>query len=169
MNLKKCRDCKTEYYDQDAERFGHCPKCDSEFFTILSPQDTDLIDTDRHIHKKAAWSDQQHLGDVPGFTDTDKLIAAQNKNTQDLIQAQNRTTHAVRAFVRFLFIQLSGLTLVYFTWSLSEISIDPNECARYGEKCEGNLFFQVLAIVIWIGTVIFSSRAGWSELEKSDV
>lgn len=166
MNLKKCQECKNEYQNQDGKKSPVCPYCGSHFWTLASAQDpSSKENTTREVQSNYP----PHLEEIPGSRDIDRLIAAQNKNTQDLIRAQNRTTHAVRAFVRFLFIQLSGLTLVYFTWNLSAISIDPNECARYGDKCEGNLFFQVLAILIWIGTVIFSSRAGWSELEKSDI
>ena len=169
MSLKKCQDCKTEYQDQDAKHFGHCPNCDSSFFTLVSLEKVPSAASKKKSLEEFSPGSASHSDQVAGLADLEKLIPAQNKNTLDLILAQNKTTHAVRAFVRFLFIQLSGLTLVFFTWNLSLMSVDPNACAQYGDKCEGNLFFQVLAIVIWIGTVIFSSRAGWSELEKSDV
>jgi hypothetical protein len=176
MTLKKCQDCKTEYHDQDAIRFGHCPNCDSEFFTLVSLKEVATTTTKKNPAKNSRSGNPFHSAtsssqsdQVAEVSEIEKLIATQNKNTLDLIQAQNKTTHAVRAFVRFLFIQLSGLTLVFFTWNLSLMSVDPNECARFGEKCEGNLFLQFLSIGIWIGTVILSSRAGWSELEKSDV
>jgi hypothetical protein len=74
----------------------------------------------------------------------------------DLVRAQNRTTHAVRAFVRFLFIQLTGLTFVYFLWNLFLES-------------EGNGFIAFLVGVVWLGTVSWSSAAGWDELRKSNI
>ncbi len=77
------------------------------------------------------------------------------KTIDDLIRAQNRTTHAVRAFVRFLFIQLTGITLVVFLWNLSLTT--------------GNGSIQGLAGIIWIATVIWSSYAGWEELNKSNI
>jgi len=181
MTAKKCTECETKYEDVESSNPGHCPNCDSMYWALESMEVSQSIPSKKtrigdvrsdfsiYTPGKSEQSTERNAEQVVETTDTDRLIAAQNKNTQDLIRAQNKTTHAVRAFVRFLFIQLSGLTLVYFTWNLSAISIDPNECARYGDKCEGNLFFQVLAILIWIGTVIFSSRAGWSELEKSDI
>jgi hypothetical protein len=76
---------------------------------------------------------------------------------EDLIRAQNRTTHAVRAFVRFLFIQLSGITFAVLLWNLSLADED------------GNAFLQFLAVVVWIVAVVWSSKAGWEELEKSAV
>jgi hypothetical protein len=101
--------------------------------------------------------------------DIDRLIAAQHKAILALIQSQNKTTHAVRAFVRFLFIQLSGITAAAFVWFISLLLVDEERCFDYGENCSGNVPLQFVAIGIWIGTVIYSSAAGWSELEKSDV
>jgi hypothetical protein len=169
MNLKKCRDCETEYHDQEAKHFGHCPKCDSGFFTIVSPQDTTQIDDSKNRTKAIRSDHASHVGAVPGLTDIEKLITAQKEFTFSLIAAQNKTTHAVRAFVRFLFIQLSGLTAAALVWYISLLFIDQGECINYGEKCDGNGFLQLLAIGIWIGTVIFSSNAAWSELGKSDI
>lgn len=91
------------------------------------------------------------------------------KTLDDLIRAQNRTTHAVRAFVRFLFIQLTGITFAVFLWQLSLAFISPSDCSRNGENCFGNPFVQFMAVAVWIATVILSSRAGWEELEKSNI
>jgi hypothetical protein len=91
------------------------------------------------------------------------------KGFEDLIEAQNRTTHAVRAFVRFLFIQLSGLTLAVFIWNISNLFIDQQECFNYGRQCSGNGFFRFLAVVIGFITIYWSSDAGWKELEKSKI
>jgi hypothetical protein len=86
-----------------------------------------------------------------------------------LIEAQDRTTHAVRAFVRFLFIQLSGLTAAYVVWNWSMSFVDQQKCYSNGTNCGGNTFLQIFAILIWIVSVFLSSRAGWSELKKSEV
>lgn len=170
MTLKRCNDCKTEYQDQDGERFGHCPKCDSTFFNIVSlipvviprpPQPLEPISPPRLIIPEPEQAAQ--------VTDIDKLIAAQDKAVRALIKSQNKTTHAVRAFVRFLFIQLSGLTAAAFVWFMSLLFVDPEQCFEYGEKCDGNTPLQFVAFGIWVGTVIYSSAAGWSELEKSDL
>ena len=78
-----------------------------------------------------------------------------------LIQAQNRTTHAVRAFVRFLFIQLSALTLATFLFFISFQLVD--------EEGAPNTFLLIMGGVIWIIGLVWSSSAGWSELEKSNI
>lgn len=78
-----------------------------------------------------------------------------------LIQAQNRTTHAVRAFVRFLFIQLSALTLATFIFFVSFQLVN--------EEGAPNTFLLIMGGVIWIIGLVWSSSAGWSELEKSNI
>jgi Na+/melibiose symporter-like transporter len=78
-----------------------------------------------------------------------------------LIQAQNRTTHAVRAFVRFLFIQLSALTLATFLFFVSFQLVN--------EEGAPNTFLLIMGGVIWIIGLVWSSTAGWSELEKSNI
>ena len=78
-----------------------------------------------------------------------------------LIQAQNRTTHAVRAFVRFLFIQLSALTMATFLFFIS-FQLENEEGAP-------NTFLLLMGVVIWIVGLVWSSNAGWSELEKSNI
>jgi len=78
-----------------------------------------------------------------------------------LIQAQNRTTHAVRAFVRFLFIQLSALTLATFIFFVSFQLVN--------EEGAPNAFLLIMGGVIWIIGLVWSSTAGWSELEKSNI
>ena len=78
-----------------------------------------------------------------------------------LIQAQNRTTHAVRAFVRFLFIQLSALTLATFLFFISFQLVN--------EEGAPNTFLLLMGGVIWIIGLVWSSSAGWSELEKSNI
>lgn len=54
---------------------------------------------------------------------------------QHLIAAQNRTTHSVRAFVRFLFIQLSATSAAVVLWNFASAQVDPVACAQYGEHC----------------------------------
>lgn len=93
------------------------------------------------------------------MSETEKLL-------QELIQATDRTTRAVRAFVRFLFIQLAAVTLAVVVFQLGIITQDPSECA-FG-ICQPNGFTTSVAALIWIGGVIWSSNAGWGELELSN-
>ena len=88
---------------------------------------------------------------------------------REMIRAQNRTTHAVRAFVRFLFIQLSATTAAIAIWNISNAFINQEDCRLYGDNCTGNGFLQFVAAVTLIGGIIWSSVAGWDELGKSKV
>ena len=88
------------------------------------------------------------------------------------IEASNRTTHAVRAFVAFLFIQLVGITLAFFVNSAATANVNPIDCARSGYYsgiyCEPIVPLQVLAFLIWFVAVIVSSSVGWAELALSN-
>jgi hypothetical protein len=79
---------------------------------------------------------------------------------EDVVRAQNRTTHAVRAFVRFLFIQLTSTTLGVFLWNLSYF---------FTNDYSGNGFLQFIAVITILVGIFWSSNAGWSELSKSDI
>jgi hypothetical protein len=92
----------------------------------------------------------------PTISNFPALYSSGETTLEDLVRAQNRTTHAVRAFVRFLFIQLTGLTLVFFLWNLFL-------------ETDGNGFVGFLVLVVWLGTVVWSSAAGWDELNKSNI
>ena len=94
------------------------------------------------------------------MSETEKLL-------QELIQATDRTTRAVRAFVRFLFIQLAAITLAIVVFQLGVITQDTSECA-FG-ICPPNGFTTTVAALIWIGGVIWSSMAGWEELGLSEI
>jgi hypothetical protein len=93
----------------------------------------------------------------------DKLAKLLEKN----IEASNRTTHAVRAFVRFLFIQLSFLTAAAVLWQLGLAFPDENNCTAFG--CAPNGFMSAFVLLLVITGLIISSIAGWSELERSNM
>lgn len=86
---------------------------------------------------------------------------------EESIKASNRTTHAVRAFVRFLFIQLSFITGAYFAWQVGLAFADEDSCNAFG--CQPNGFFYFLVFALVTTGVILSSRAGWHELSLSEV
>jgi hypothetical protein len=94
-------------------------------------------------------------------------------NTEVIVVAVNRTTHAVRAFVLFLFYQLSAITLalaVYFVASI--IGNSNEECSnllRSNGACSPNAFLLIVAFVVWIFGVVYSSKIGWEEIKKSEV
>lgn len=182
MSLKYCDACH-EPVEQDVLT---CPKCGLKIFVhgaeIMKrvkkeeaerPQPVDstpilLSTTDQPQRtqkiEKSVKESSNTSQPQPTF-----VFSKTGKTLDDLIVAQNRTTHAVRAFVRFLFIQLTGITLVYFLWNLSLAFINSNDCIRSGENCSGNAGLQFLALGVWVATVILSSSAGWDELRKSEV
>jgi hypothetical protein len=77
----------------------------------------------------------------------------------EIIEASNRTTRAIRAFVRFLFIQLATITAAVVLYVFA-LAIDP---------LQPPLGLILLALVVLVVGVIISSRAGWSELEASEI
>jgi hypothetical protein len=89
------------------------------------------------------------------------------KLLEQSIEASNRTTHAVRAIVRFFFIQLSFLTAAFVVWQLGLAFPDPNNCTAFG--CQPNWFVSFLVAGLVITGVIVSSIAGWNELELSSI
>jgi hypothetical protein len=78
---------------------------------------------------------------------------------EESIRASNRTTHAVRAFVRFLFIQLVAITGAGLVLAFANI-VDP---------IEPPAILLLLSGAIWVGGVLYSSIEGWKEVAKSDV
>lgn len=99
-----------------------------------------------------------------------KLEALIDLNNQLIVQAiaaSDRTTRAVRAFVRFLFIQLVAITLALVINGVGNALQDPSECS-FG-VCPTNQTAQILAVLVWLAGVWWSSLVGWEELGKSDV
>ena len=101
------------------------------------------------------------------FADGDADVTV--KHFQQLIAAQNRTTHAIRALVRFLFIQFASITLGTFLWMLAGNSVDAYRCSQYGTSCDPNVPLQILAYIVWIAGIFISSQIGWKELEASNI
>jgi predicted nucleic acid-binding Zn-ribbon protein len=105
MTLKRCQDCKTDYQDQDAKHFGHCPNCDSTYWGLVSPEEeasskprktrvgeirTDLANLTKR-ESDSVNSQFNNDGEIA------KNIANQIESNSALISAQNKTTHAVRS------------------------------------------------------------------------
>jgi len=106
-------------------------------------------------------SDQKRAVEELNKPKSEELSANETTEYSLLIKAQNRTTHAVRAFVRFLFIQLSATTLAIFLFFLSFQLVN--------EEGAPNTLLLIMGGIIWIIGLVWSSTAGWSELEKSNI
>jgi hypothetical protein len=124
---------------------GTCPKCKAEFDS-------------KRISEGLSSAPQSLKQDVSIKQNVSER--AEIASLEELIRATNRTTRAVRAFVLFLFYQLTAITLSGILYLIS-ISF-PND------QNEPNLFWGILALVVWIGGVFIGSNVGWREIRKSD-
>jgi hypothetical protein len=79
-----------------------------------------------------------------------QAIAASDRTTA----ASNRTTHAIRAFVLFIFIQLGFTTVAAFSITL-------------GFSVNGAVGGVVFGFVFFVIGVIVSSSVGWKEIRMS--
>ena len=101
---------------------------------------------------------------------TDSELQVLIKKQDETIRAINRTTHAVRAFVLFLFYQLFALTISGILYVVAVAIGETNEaCQNNPFGCNPNAFFIFLALAVWVAGVIYSSQKGWEEIEKSEI
>ena len=168
-------DCKLPIFMED--KCANCLKPINryrfEFFDRTPPKVSDQIKA-KELSNLSLSKESKTARKASGSSDI-SISSNSNENSinqdmlRDLIRAQDRTTHAVRAFVRFLFIQLSAITFAVTLWNISNLSVNTQQCIQSGSHCSGNPLLQFLAAVVWIGGVIWSSNAGWEELAKSNI
>ena len=185
MSMKYCFNCTEEIPDMQARQ---CPQCGAQTFAhnkdvvssaeSRSPATSDQVDFQpkdssvqnevvAHESEIIRSNESKYLEQIlERLNSTEREI---QKIQKENISAQNRTTHSVRAFVRFLFIQLSATSAAAVLWGLASAQVDPVACAQSGEHCSPVGALQAFAIIIWILGVIWSSSAGWEELEKSKI
>lgn len=174
MGNKKCSNCS---YLMDAS-ISVCPDCEGTTFDhnlpeILSKKilpslpnrskssSSSKIDSPAQSKLDISKSDQQ-------VVTTSLEFQALIKKQEETIRAIDRTTHAVRAFVLFLFYQLFALTVSGVLYVVGVALGATNEqCRNSPYGCSPNSFFVFLAIVTWIAGVIYSSNKGWEEIGKS--
>lgn len=155
MNSQICPKCEVPV----AWTLDECPTCKTKrsgFIFSNSPSSEDKNESDQVFKTNKLNSKSKNKSDA------DLTLA-------DVVRAQNRTTHAIRAFVRFLFIQLTATTLGIFLWNISNQFIDQQRCFNTGDHCSGNGFFRFLAVMTILVGIFWSSNAGWSELSKSEI
>lgn len=169
MGLKYCDKCQ-----EPVEQIVMvCPKCKSEMFVHSKNVGGNVKEHfAENVAKNKGQKTQPLEDDSRAFIQRRELpdrFSTSDTTLDDLVRAQNRTTHAVRAFVRFLFIQLTGITLAVFLWNISLAFVDEQACFQNGDNCTGNGFIQFLAAIVWLVAVVWSSGAGWEELNKSNI
>jgi hypothetical protein len=118
-----------------------CPACSSSQLSSSGSEER------RASKSNQSFSVSQPL---PSSKSVEDLLA-------EIVKSTTKTKHAVRAFVRFLFIQLSASSLAaaLIYWS-NPFSFEPN------------VFLLVAGILVYGVGVVMSSWVGWDELRKSD-
>jgi hypothetical protein len=139
MSIENCISCQ-ESLDEDGF-------CTNQNCKIIYNQRPDLTES-----TTAEASPKKVVKSKSSSIDAYKNL---DEATKQVVMAQDRTTHAIRALVRFLFIQLSAITLTVI------VSVIAN--AMDSE------FLIVVAGLIYVVGVFWSSNVGWSELEKSNI
>ncbi len=94
---------------------------------------------------------------------------SQNELMIQSIHASNRTTHAIRALVRFFMVQLSFITAAFFVNFLNQLTVDEYECSRWGDKCSPSDLGSLLVVAVLVVGVVISSKLAWAELEHSNI
>ena len=138
-----CPSCKKNLTDK-----GQCMQLGCEYYFEYP-----IIE-----NKKNAKSSEVNFSNdewVIGQGDQDEEFIHLEEGTRQIVLAQNRTTHAIRAFVRFLFIQLSFTTAASLFILLGGAT--------------GTTFLVLVGVLLVIIGVVASSVAGWGELHKSEI
>lgn len=158
---------------------GDCARCSKQIdpvrLALIEKNKTESISDSNPLLLLSPPKTQKR---VQNFDNADTKSAARDDEkelteTQQIVSAVNRTTHAVRAFVLFLFYQLTALTLAFVMYFFAQIAGNSNdECSnqlRSFNACSPNAFLVFIALVIWIVGVFYSSNVGWREIKKSEV
>ena len=178
-----CTRCTTGYSSRNG---GPCPKCGHPGFSRdpVEQRSSSTPPRQETAGESPSTSVRQtvSVAPVPAGVQEPPVQAASSSfqrgvSTQksvdgqltELIAGQNRTTHAIRALVRFLFIQLAALTLGALIRSFALSAVDSHACTQYGKSCEPNGFLVLLYYAVWLAGVIVASRIGWRELEASNI
>ena len=159
---KLCDKCKTEVKQFD----GECLTCGGTSFFFINngiptSGETETYRSKEPIEFKRSNNEKSSNISNSSYSPSETTLA-------DLVRAQNRTTHAVRAFVRFFFIQLSAATVAIIFWNVSLQLSNGYECTEYGD-CGSSEIWLIAAGVTWLVGLVWSSAAGWDELHKSDL
>lgn len=91
--------------------------------------------------------------------------AVSDDNFRAVIAAQDRTTHAVRALVRFILIQVASLSVGAILIGVSAGMAVSTDCAYYGNCSDGSLTF--IGYLVIVAGFIWASIAASQELDRS--
>jgi hypothetical protein len=140
----QCPKCSKEFTSSEVISFGKCPDCKKLLRYIDGPQTV------------AHGATQIN----PGQTSSDLPLAI-------LIEAQNRTTFAVRSLALFFFISLQSSIL---GGALIGLAINnKSNYDSYGQLSDGATAFVGLGCLIVVVGFLIAALVGGSELNKSKV
>jgi hypothetical protein len=147
----ECRKCGNKYNSGDL--LGNqlrCADCDVDLYPYRAPNPVRATST-----STSRASVTRTLGS--------ESVQAETLLLERLVEAQNRTTHAVRSLARFFFISLSTSL---FGYSLMSAGAAPISCAVRQSDCgiPGLVIFGWLVALVGFGVAMF---VGISELNKS--
>lgn len=165
-SLVKCWKCET--LGRPGETCKGCQNPVSEYPPVESRRKKTSLGT--FVPQVPAETDSVVSGQRPAKTNI-SVAHVRDANLELLAQiAENtkKTKHAVRAFVRFLFIQLTFTTIAVPVYNMAFAGTNTVACALAEKSCEPNTYLVVASGLLWLTGVYLSSQAGWSELRKSD-
>ena len=105
----------------------------------------------------------------PVFSSEIEALTVMNHNLILNTRAQNRTTHAIRALVRLIFLQIIAAFCGGGLWAIANGSVDSYECQQSGQYCEPIAGLQVLAAIVYLGISIYGFIQSWKELVASEI
>jgi hypothetical protein len=160
MEEKRCRAC-SEIVEASVPI---CPKCNRDVFRpIVHAPLPQPIQGAKGIRASESSvlinSEVKTAVSRAGQPVKDERLARIEELLAKSIQSTDRTTHAIRAFVRFLFIQLTTITLAVLCWNISLVLPEDAPVAA----------LQFFAGAIYLGGIAYSSHQGWKELDASDI
>jgi uncharacterized Zn finger protein (UPF0148 family) len=168
---KWCTKCGEQVVMNDV---FECPVCQGSSFTHKKESLDESVPAasvanSQHSKAPAPKPKSEPLKQKSSLSSESADIAQLIQLQQESIRATNRATHAIRAFVLFIFYQLAASTAAAFFYGIGlGIAGSSDECQNNG-ICEPSSFFIVVSALIFLGGVIFSSMKGWEEIGKSDL
>ena len=102
------------------------------------------------------------------FSSELEALNALNRNLVLNTLAQNRTTYAVRALVRFFIMQFASASSAAFLWWYAYQSVDGRSCRVDGDGCGPHTVFILLACLIYLVGFTYSWIQILSEFRASD-
>ena len=154
MTNKKCSLCDREVFSPNETECSYC------LGNIILPGE------DRNLnlvkHERAPDSQPKSPPEPSPYERLSQQLGL-------MIEAQNRTTFAVRSLVKFIFFQLLTLCVGALFWAMGMSTVNTYQCTNFGKTCTGNGFFLALSVITLLSGTFISFRESWRELKASNI